>query len=123
MADRLLVDLASQSTDKFAQMGGFVGAHGNAVDLGESVGGPEGCLYAGESGAAPEEDAGVDPVPHWGACAASERAHAPHHAAAHSQRLNEGIRGVECSAADQQAGPDHEDGRLRRGRVDQLRQW
>ncbi|WP_338423512.1 hypothetical protein [Streptomyces gobiensis] len=42
--DRLLVDLASQGADQSAQMGGFVGAYGNGVDLWEVVGGPEGRL-------------------------------------------------------------------------------
>lgn len=46
--DRLLVDLTCECVDQFAQIGGFVGADGNGVDVREAVGGPEGRLYAGE---------------------------------------------------------------------------
>lgn len=103
-------------------MGGVVGSNSNRADLGELVGSPECRLHWREPGAVSEEDAGVDPVPHRGVRAASEGAHAPHHAAVQAPCRRDGIRCIERPDADQQAGADHESGRLRRGRVDQARQ-
>lgn len=109
LLDASLLDFADQGAHEFAQMGGFIGAHSYGVDPREVISGSEGRLHAGEPVAVPEKDAWVDPGPHRGTGAAPEGAHPPHFAVAQVPHLREGIRGVERSGSDQQAGTDHEE--------------